>query len=399
MTALSYVAAREMVLRKADAAGPLTGTPEVLPLLECAHRVLHSDALADRDYPPVARSIRDGFALKSSDLPGELEVVGEVRAGQVSTQVVGPRQTIEIMTGAPLPEGADTVVMVEHVSRHGTHIGTDKQQPPGQFVIAAGVEARAGKVVVPAGEVLSFTHIGMLATVGLSHVAVNPKPRVAILSTGDEVIDIQNKPQPFEVRNSNACSLAVQVARAGGAPWILPVARDVYDHTKALIEEGLEGSDLLLLSGGVSAGKYDIVEEVLADLGAVFHFTRVLIQPGQPVVFGEVGGKLFFGLPGNPASTMVCFEIFARLALQVLAGVREPRSPLAYATLTAPFRHKTGLTRFLPARMEADGLRVTPVPWQGSSDVPALVRANCWLVAEAERESWAVGDLISVWML
>jgi molybdopterin molybdotransferase len=187
------------------------------------------------------------------------------------------------------------------------------------------------------------------------------------------------------------------VSRAGGAPEILPVAADVLQHTRELIARGLE-SDLLLISGGVSAGKYDIVERVLADLGAEFYFDRVLIQPGQPLVFGRVRDRLFFGLPGNPASTMVTFEIFARAAVEMLGGETEPILPLLWSKLTQEFRQKTGLMRFLPARVSADGSEVTPVQWQGSGDVPAQARANAFLVTEPERENWAAGELIRVLM-
>jgi molybdopterin molybdotransferase len=199
------------------------------------------------------------------------------------------------------------------------------------------------------------------------------------------------------VRNSNAHSLAAQIRRAGGIPRLLPIARDEYDATRALIERGLE-ADLLLISGGVSAGKYDIVEKVLAELGAEFCFDRVLIQPGQPLVFGRARETFFFGLPGNPASTMVTFEIFARAAIELLEGQDEVMLPLPLARLTTDFRHKVGLTRFLPARLSADGVEITPVPWRGSSDIPALVRSNAFLVAEPDRESWKSGDLIRVMM-
>jgi len=185
------------------------------------------------------------------------------------------------------------------------------------------------------------------------------------------------------------------VTRAGGCPHVLPIARDRYDATRELVEEGLK-LDLLLLSGGVSAGKYDIVERVLADLGAEFFFDRVLIQPGQPLVFGTVQGKLFFGLPGNPASTMVTFEVFARTAVEVLGGETQPMLPLLQARLAKDFKQKTGLTRFLPARLSSDGSQITPLGWQGSGDVPALTRSNAFLVTEPDREMWSAGDLIRV---
>jgi molybdopterin molybdotransferase len=190
-------------------------------------------------------------------------------------------------------------------------------------------------------------------------------------------------------------SLAVQVSRAGGIPIVLPVARDVYAATRELVERGLE-FDMLLLSGGVSAGKYDIVEQVLSDLGAEFYFDRVLIQPGQPLVFGRARGKFFFGLPGNPASTMVTFEVFARCALELLSGRTESPLILMKSRLTTDFRAKPGLTRFLPARLSADGSEITPVRWTGSGDVPALARANAFLVTEPDKEKWEAGESIRV---
>jgi molybdopterin molybdotransferase len=235
----------------------------------------------------------------------------------------------------------------------------------------------------------------MLATIGRSQVSVYRRPEVAIVPTGDEVIPIDATPAAYQVRNSNAYSLAAQVTRCGATPKLLGIARDEYQHTRELIERGLQ-YDLLLLSGGVSAGKYDIVEAVLADLGAEFFFTRVAIQPGQPLVFGRAAGTFFFGLPGNPASTMVTFEIFARAAVELLAGRTTPALPFTFARLTADFRHKPGLTRFLPAFVDPEGLQVTPIRWQGSSDVPSLARANAFLVVDSARESWSAGELMPV---
>jgi molybdopterin molybdotransferase len=254
------------------------------------------------------------------------------------------------------------------------------------------VEARAGDIVVDRGWRLDYAKIAELATVGCTCPRVYARPRVAILSTGDEVVSIDQTPREFQVRNSNAYALAVQVARAGGIPEILPVARDNYDSTRELIERGLT-ADLLLLSGGVSAGKYDIVERVLADLDAEFYFDRVRIQPGQPLVFGRARERFFFGLPGNPASTMVCFELFARAALDLLSGCAAAPLPLLHARLTEPFRHRPGLTRFLPAMVDDHG-GITPVRWAGSSDVPSMARANAFLVTEEQRESWDTGDWI-----
>jgi len=366
---------------------------EEAPLLDAADRVLAEDIVADRDYPTVARSIRDGFAVRSSDSPANLRVVGEVRAGESASAAVGPGEAIEIMTGAPVPAGADAVIMVEHVRRDLDRITSDRAPASGDFILPAAAEARRGEIVLRRGHRLSFAGVAMAATVGRTHLTVYRKPQVAILATGDEVVALSETPREFQVRNSNSYAVASQVRRAGGLPEILPVARDTYESTRRLIERALE-ADLLLLSGGVSAGKYDVVETVLADLGAEFYFDRVRIQPGQPLVFGSVDGKFFFGLPGNPASAMVTFELFGRAALERLSGIADPLLPLLYARLAKPFRHKPGLTRFLPALLASGEL--TPLEWRGSSDVPALARANSFLVADDDRESWDAGALIRV---
>src|SRR5580692_83743 len=382
----TFEQARRCVLEQVGEARQLPSLEEV-SLLEATGRVLAQPVAADRDYPAAARSVRDGFAVRAGDLPGELRVVAEVRAGQAFSREVLAGEAVEIMTGAPLPRGADAVIMVEPVTLLGDRINAQRALRPGENVSAQGCEARRGEILLDPGRRLGFADIALLATVGRARVTVFRKPQIAILATGDEIVDVNETPLDHQVRNSNAPSLAVQVSSAGGCPRILPVARDLYDATRELVEQGLE-FDLLLLSGGVSAGKYDIVERVLADLGAEYFFTRVKIQPGQPLVFGAVGAKFFFGLPGNPASTMVTFELFARAALERLGGLDEPMLPLLRAKLSRDFHHKPGLTRFLPARLSEDGSSITPTGWQGSGDIPALARANAFLVAEADRESW-----------
>lgn len=392
MQIMTFDEARQCVLREVQ---PLRDRTEFVVVRESAGRILAEDIPADRDYPPFDRSARDGFAVRAADVPGDLLVTGEVRAGEFFDGEVNAGSTVEIMTGAPLPRGANAVVMVEHVDRRENRVAISRSINEGENFTLRGTEAKHGEVVLRAGSKLGFAEIGLLAMVGRERVEVFQQPHVAILPTGDEIIEAGEKPLPHQIRNSNAWSLAVQVRRAGGTPEILPIARDSYESTRASIEHGL-AADLLLLSGGVSAGKYDIVERVLADLGAKFFFTRVLIQPGQPLVFGAIGEKFFFGLPGNPASTMVTFEIFARAAIERLGGLDEPMLPLLRAKLTRDFHHKTGLTRFLPARLSEDGSTVEPLGWQGSGDIPALARANAFLVAEADRESWNQGDDIRV---
>lgn len=396
MPPLSFPEARAVVIDTVRRARHVPGV-EMVDLAEADGRVLAAPLGADRDYPPFNRSMRDGFAVRAADLPGTLKVIGEVRAGARFDGEVRAGQAVEIMTGAPLPDGADAVVMVEHVRVEGDAVIVDKQVNSGHNVSPRGCEALAGSQVLWAGQVIGFPEVAALATIGMPSAPVYRLPRVAILSTGDELVDLRESPLPYQIRDSNVWSLANQVRRAGGVPVVLPRARDTLEATAETIGEGLK-ADLLLVSGGVSAGKYDLVERVLADFGAEFYFDRVLVQPGQPLVFGSAQGTFFFGLPGNPASTMVCFEVFARAAVELLGGQEQTMLPLTEAVLSADFHHHLGLTRFLPASLSPDGSRVTPVRWSGSGDVMALARANAFLVAEPDKPDYAAGERIRVLM-
>lgn len=397
MGALTFNEARATVLREVGARLPHLQV-ETSPLVSAAGRVIADDAAADRDYPPFHRATRDGFALRAQDLPGTLRVIGEARAGVPFSGTIQSGECVEIMTGAPVPSGADAVIMIEHTTRPDSALmAADRPIESGANIAAAGCEAKLGQTAIPRGTRLDHTHIAWLATTGRSQVPVFARPRVAILATGDEIVDVEAAPLPFQIRNSNSYALAAQITRAGGEPVIHSPVPDDRDETSLRLRQALN-SDLILLSGGVSAGKYDFVEPALASLGAVFHFDRVLIQPGQPLVFGHIETStrcvFFFGLPGNPASTLTTFELFARAAVDLLSGAADSPLPLSLARLTAPFHQKPGLTRFLPAALENGEL--TPIPWQGSGDVPALCRANAFLVSDPAREHYAPGDLISV---
>lgn len=395
---MTFLDARTMVLREVCSLRVLPAI-ETVPIEDCQARILAEDIAADRDYPPFNRSVRDGFAVRSEDMPGRVRVIGEARAGNLFEGSVQAGEAVEIMTGAPVPEGADAVVMVEHCVRRGNgHIETDRSAAKDSNIAQRGCEACAGTVVLKRGARIDYSYVAWLATTGHAGVNVYARPRVAIIATGDEIVEVADTPAPYQIRNSNAYSLAAQVRRAGGVPVMLPVAKDSKEATAQLIRQGLN-ADLLLLSGGVSAGKYDVVEAALADCGARFFFERVAIQPGQPLVFGAFSGddrrgKFFFGLPGNPASTMITFELFGRAALDLLAGRNEAPLPLTLARLSRPFRHRPGTTRFLPAQVSCT--EVTPVDWQGSGDVPSICRANAFLVADANQADYAAGDLIPV---
>ena len=301
------------------------------------------------------------------------------------------------MTGAALPDGADAVIMIEHTSRQGDTIQLDRAVKPGQHVVRRGSEQAAGQRVLSAGTRIGFAEIAAAAQVGAANPVVTRKPRIAILSTGDEVVDFASTPGPFQIRNSNSVSLAAQVSLVGGEPVVLGNARDSLDDLRAKITAGLE-ADALILSGGVSMGKYDLVEPVLNEFAAEVIFDAVAIRPGKPVVFALCKSKPVFGLPGNPVSTMVTFDLFVRPAIDILSGTEPRPLPFIEATLTASLSEKAGLTHFLPAKLtwRSDKAHVSSVPWQGSGDVVAMAHANCLLVVPADRETIEAGEHVHV---
>jgi molybdopterin molybdotransferase len=371
--------------------------PEFAGLLDTLGRVLADPILADRDQPPFPRSTRDGFACRAVDLAAgiPLEVIGSIRAGDAVVIEVSAGKAVEIMTGASVPAGADCVVMVEHVKRdrETLRLASGRSVQPGENIVPMGAEARAGAVIVPRGTRISPAQVAVAAACGAGKLSVFGRPRVAIVATGDELVEVNQQPQSQQIRNSNSYSLAAQILVAGAEPVRLPIARDERAHLEDVIRSARE-TDLVLLSGGVSMGKYDLVEEVLLSLGAEFFFTGALIQPGKPVVFGRLGEHYFFGLPGNPVSTMVTFLLFVEPVLGALCGEvgRGPR--FTQARLVGEVRVKTGLTRFLPARL-ADR-NVEPVTWQGSGDLASTSRSNCFLVVPPDQPVLSAGETVTI---
>src|SRR4051812_2810863 len=329
MNVLSFQDARRVVEQHAAEVRPTDA--ELIDLLAAAGRVLAQDIAADRDFPPFPRATRDGYALHAADLdklPSRLEVVGEIRAGAdvaVSACPLARGEAVEIMTGAPAPPGSDAIVMVEYTRREGDFVVVERAVAAGENIVPAGSEARAGEVALARGTRIGPAQIAVAASVGHAQLQVYRRPRVAILATGDEIVDVAAEPRANQIRNSNSYSIAAQVELAGGDPLLLPIAPDEPEQLRLLVGGGL-GADLLLLAGGVSMGKYDLVEQVLAAFDAEFFFTGATIQPGKPIVFGrarrhaDAAPTYFFGLPGNPVSTMVTFEIFARPILDALRG-------------------------------------------------------------------------------
>jgi len=415
---LSFEDARRMVEQQAALIRashiPASGT-ESVDLLAAAGRVLSERVVADRDLPPFPRSTRDGYAVRSADLsslPATLEIIGEIKAGENLARIpnsIASGQAVSIMTGAPVPPDADAVVMVEYTSQRENQVQITQCAVPGENIVPRGAEAREGAVLLDRGFRLNPAAIALAASVGKSRLPVYKRPRAAVLTTGDEIVDVDATPGPTQIRNSNSYSLAAQIQQAGGEPVLLPVAPDESHKLRLLIAKGLK-SDLLLLTGGVSMGRYDLVEQALSEMHAEFFFTGARIQPGRPVVFGRCAAETsaastparpatyFFGLPGNPVSTMVTFEIFVRPTLEALAGQAPRNLIFLHARLKQEIRTKTGLRRFLPAILsgEFDRTEVELVPWQGSGDIAAIARANCYIVIPADRESLGAGEWVAV---
>jgi molybdopterin molybdotransferase len=405
-TVLSFEDACRVVEQQASLvrAHVSTSGTEFVDLLWAAGRVLASPVAADRDIPPFPRSTRDGYAVRSSDvskLPATFDVIAEIKAGAGLDEIptsIASGQAASIMTGAPVPSGADAVVMVEYTAHRGTRVEVARGVVPGENIVPRGAEARAGSPLLERGLLLNEAAIALAASVGKSQLLVYRRPRIAVLTTGDEIVSVDAAPGPTQIRNSNSYSLAAQIQRAGGEPVLLPVAPDEMIALRGLIAEGLK-SDLLLMTGGVSMGRYDLVEQALSEMHAEFFFTGAKIQPGRPVVFGRCGpSAYFFGLPGNPVSTMVTFELFARPMLEALAGQSPRKHPFLHARLKKTIRVKTGLRRFLPAILsgEFEHSEVELVAWHGSGDIAAIARASCYVVIPSDREEIEAGEWVAV---
>lgn len=398
----SYEEAAALVERYAAQLRPDGSRVAQIPLSSTAGRVLAKPILADRDMPPFPRSTRDGFACRAADalIREWLPVAGSIRAGD---QPAGPMPTgaaWEIMTGAAVPSGADAVVMLEHVEHAGQSIrlSAGRTLESGENIVGPGAEARTGDELVPAGTDLHAGHIAAAAACGCNALEIFARPRVAILTTGDELVAIDETPAPGQIRNSNAPMLAALVERCGGEAQILAAAKDDSAAIEASLRDGLD-ADLLLISGGVSAGKFDLVEPVLAALGARFYFTGVRIQPGKPLVFGELprGGSQtmpLFGLPGNPISSAATFLLFAAPVLARLAGSNETAPRFSLARLTRAVKGKSDLTRFVPGARSGDGTEVAAVGTQGSGDLAAFARADCLLVVPEGTERLDTGAVV-----
>jgi molybdopterin molybdotransferase len=422
---ISFSQALAIVTEQADhVVSGLRPAPEHCELVKALGRVLAEPIAADRDQPPFHRVTRDGFAVRASDIGSgiPLRVIGQIRAGEAWAANKPPLQAgeaLEIMTGAPLPRGADAVLMVEHARE----ISFSDQDGPvlrqilplpgrtlhaGENVVAQGSEAHQGEPVLTTGTRLLPEEIALAAACGLNSVPVYEQPTVAILPTGDELHSTADDPTRItahQIYDSNSVTLAALVRQAGGIPRCQPIARDEKNALHASIQQALQTAPLLLMTGGVSMGRYDLVEEVLASLGATFFFTGVKMQPGKPVVFGQLpatddrsAARYFFGLPGNPVSAMVTFRVFAQPLLAALAGQDDWQPQISLAQLAAPISCPAGLTRFLPGILDTTGSMptITPISHRGSGDLAAHARANAYAIVPEDRAGLAAEETIRI---
>jgi molybdopterin molybdotransferase len=395
---LTFPEARALVIAQSRAPRAAL-VPAEVPLSDALGNILAEAIRADRDYPPFDRSTRDGYAVHSAEAQpnSSLRCVGEIKAGDTVHIALAPGTCIQIMTGAALPPGADAVVMIEFTRREADRVTFDRPTQPGQNFVPRGSESRAGDIALSTGVRLGYAELAVAAQTGQATLQCSQRPRVAVLSTGDEVVSITETPGPFHIRNSNSVSLAAQIQLAGGRPVALGNALDRVDHLSSKIELGLR-EEILVLSGGVSMGKYDLVESVLKGMGAEFFFDAVAIRPGKPAVFGRCHDTLIFGLPGNPVSTMVTFQLFVIPAIDILGGAPPRPLPLLEATLAEAVKEKSGLTHFLPARLIWSHAypQVHVLRWRGSGDIAAMAQANCFAVIPADRNDIPAGERISV---
>ncbi len=394
--------AREIILAKIATKGV-----EKVPLDDALGRILAEDIIARRSNPPMDNSAMDGYAVITADIqsatpdnPVKLEVVDDVPAGSVATVTLKNKQAIRIMTGAPIPPGADAVLMQEDTDKNGNGILAKDKTEVGENIRLAGEDVKEGDVVIREGVTITPSQIGMMAVVGRSNIYVSQRPTVAILSTGDEIVELDGNPTGPCIYNSNGYMLAAQIRSAGGIPCYLGVAKDDEKDLMEKFDWALK-CDIVVSSGGVSVGDYDLVKASLDKMGNDMVFWKVAMKPGKPLAFGKIGEIPVFGLPGNPVSSFVSFEQFARPAIKKMMGAKEILPRTVQAKLTRTIHKKTGRLHFMSAVVSWDEGEhtVTPAQEQGSGVLKSTVNANGLLVFPLEKNELKSGEQVTVQLL
>jgi molybdopterin molybdotransferase len=381
--------------------------PEKVSLLDALGRVIAEDICAPRDIPPFDNSGMDGYAVKwedvknaSADHPVRLEVIEDLPAGSISSRTIGKGQAIRIMTGAPIPNGADTVIPVEETQGESQLVAVYKALPLGSHIRRAGGDVIKGDCIISKGDVLHSGGIGMTASTGRSFVSVYQRPLVAILCTGEELVDVDEGLDGAKIVSSNSYTLAAQVKDCGATPVQLGIARDRKEEIEEKLRQGIR-ADVLISSAGISVGDYDFVKDALKELGVEMIFWRVAMKPGKPVAFGTLKGKPVFGLPGNPVSSMVAFEEFVRPALLKMMGHHQLFRPVVEAVLKEEIKKEPGRRHFIRSTIvyEEGRFVVTTTGPQGSDKLTSMVRANGLMIIPEDREIVKAGEMVKVQLL
>lgn len=384
----------EIVKRETAALGK-----ETVKLADTVGRVLAEDIVADSDMPPFDRSQMDGYAMRAEDTsnaPIELKVVGESAAGRGWHKALKPGEAIRIMTGATVPEGADAIQKVELTSERDEIVTIHEPTTPGKYIVTKGAEIKKMEKLIDAGERVDERMIASLAAFGYPTVKVFKKPTVAILGTGSEIVPVDKKPGRDQIRNSNSVMLRALAEEAGAKVRHLPQSSDDLKKLKATISKAVDKeSDLLVITGGVSVGKYDLTKAALHELGAQLFFERVRLRPGKPTVFGRLNKTLVFGLPGNPVSSAVTFYLFVRTAILKMQSARNTELAAGSAVLTTDARAAKERDTYFPATLSTDSsgrILATPLRWHGSSDFVGFARADALIYLERGKSA-AAGDV------
>jgi molybdopterin molybdotransferase len=377
---------------------------ETTPLEQAHNRILAEDIRADMDLPPFDRARMDGYAVRSSDVttaPASLKLIGEVAAGAEFHGKLNPGEAIKIFTGAPIPEGADAVQKVEVTHSDGLRVEICEPVKPGQFITSHASEVAAGDLVAERGREIGPAVMAVLASFGYAEVKVGRRPRIAVISTGSELVEVAVKPSGAQIRNSNSYTLASYASRAGAIVDLLGTVEDTPEATARALEDAAAGRDMVITSGGVSMGDYDLVKGALKEMGAEVYFEKVMIRPGKPTVFARRDQTYFFGLPGNPVSTSVTFNVFVRPAIRKMQGEGKPLLPTVRAALARPVKDASSRRSFLPARLTiADGRALAePLKWGGSSDLVAFMQSDALIVVREDAHDIAEGEMVDVLLL